>query len=391
MTTKRILTLLLVALFALGLAACGEDEPTPTATPEAAAEAATDTPVPATNTPVPATNTPAPAEAVAVATNTPAPETSAASSFVSPGEILKSYRTQGQFTITTNFPDGTSTVQEMQLAGAFVQADNIYGSDQSFEMTINENDTVETVSIFQIGEWVSANSQGEWITVGRDNAGLFTSMSDVFTSFTDQFALEGSEADKLGDETIDGIETTHYQIQDVSIFTRMAQMAPDSEEVIEKAEMNVWVTKDAGYVLKYDIVAEVSNVKNTDASGAEVATTQSVNWSYQISDVNSDITITLPADAPEPGTVNIPGFAEGEFPVPDGGQMAANMIGMPEITSDLSQEELVAFYTDAFAALGWSFSGDFGFYEVAKGETTFSMFIDTDDNGKGRAQVFVEP
>ena len=388
MTTKRILTLLLVALLTLGLAACGEDEPTPTVTPEAAAVAATDTPVPATNTPLPATNTPAP---VAVAaTNIPAPAVSAASSFAAPSAILNSYRTRGQFLITTTFPDGTSAVQDMQLTGAFVRADNAYGSDQSFEMTINEDGSTETVIIYQLGEWVSVKSQGEWVTVGRDNAGLFTSMSDIFTSFVDQFVLEGTEADNLGDETIDGVATTHYQMQDISIFTRMAQMSADSDEVIEKAEMNVWGAKDAGYVLKYEVVADVSNVKDTDASGAEVATTQSVHWSYQISDVNSDITITLPADAPEPGTVNIPGFAEGEFPLPEGGKMAANMIGMPEITGDLSQEELVTFYTDAFASLGWSFSGDFGFYEVTKGETTFSMFIDTDDSGKGRAQVFVE-
>ncbi len=393
MTTKRIFALLLVALLTLGLAACGEDEPTPTATPEPAAVVATNTPAPPTDTPVPATNTPVPPAAAAVATNTPAPEANSAStanSFAAPGDVLDSYRTRGGLLINTTFPDGRTTKQEMLLEGAFVKTDNAYGSDQSFEMTLTEEGTTETVTIYQIGDWVSANTQGEWVTVGRDNAGLFTSMSDIFTSFTDQFVLESGEAEKLGDETIDGVATTHYQIQDVSIFTQMAQMAPDSEEVIDKAEMNVWVAKDSGYVLKYDVLAEVSNVKDTDASGAEVATTQRVNWSYQVYDVNSDITVTLPADAPEPGTINIPGFAEGEFPVPEGGKLAVNMTGMPEITSELSQEELVAFYTDTFAALGWSFSGDFGFYEVKKGETTFSLFIDTDDRGKGRAQVFAD-
>lgn len=388
MTTKRILTILLVALFALGLAACGEDEPTPTATPEPAAVVATDTPVPPTDTPVPATNTPAPA--AAAATDTPVPAASVASSFVAPNDVLKSYRTRGQFLITTTFPDGTTAEQDMQLQGAFVRADNAYGSDESFEMTINEDGSAETVAIYKIGEWVSANSQGEWITVGRDNAGLFTAMSDVFTSFVDQLSLEGEGATDLGTETIEEVETTHYRLDDITAFERMAQMAPDSAEVIETVQMDVWVAKEGGFILKYAIQASVSNVTDTDSSGAEVLTTQSVNWSYEIYDTNSDIAIALPADAPEPGVISIPGFAESEFPVPDGGKMAANMIGMPEITSDLSQEELVTFYTDAFAALGWSFSGDFGFYEVKKGDAGFSMFIDTDDSGKGRAQVFTE-
>lgn len=386
MTTKRILTILLVALLALGLAACGEDEPTPTATPVPAAVAATDTPVPATNTPIPATNTPAPA--AAAATNTPAPAVSPASSFAAPNDVLKSYRTKGQFLITTTFPDGTSAEQDMQLEGAFVRADNTYGSDESFQMTINEDGSVETVAIYKIGEWVSANSQGEWITVGRDNAGLFTAMSDIFTSFVDQFSLESEGATDLGEEMVDGVATNHYRMDDITAFERMAQMTPDSAEVIDTVQMDVWVAKEGGFILKYAIQATVSNVTDTDSSGAEVLTTQNVNWSYELSEVNSDIAIVLPADAPEPGTINIPGFAEGEFPVPEGGKMAANMIGMPEITSEMSQEELVTFYTDAFAALGWSFTGDFGFYEVKKGDATFSMFIDTDDSGKGRAQIF---
>ena len=387
MKTNRYLAIFLILLLALSLAACGEDEPT--ATPEPVVIAATDTPVPPTNTPVPPTNTPAPA--AVPPTNTPAAAAaSVAGNFMAPSAVLDAFRTRGEFLITSTFPDATTSVQNMTMEGAFVKADNAYGSDEFFLMTINEADSVETTAIYKIGDWVSANAQGEWISVGRDNAGLFTVMSDLFTSFVDEFLLEGEGATNLGDETVDNVVATHYQMNDVSIFTRMAEMAPDSDEVIEKAQMDIWVAKEAGYVLKYSIEAQVSNVKETDASGAEVSTTQSVQWSYEVYDVNGNITVALPADAPKPGDISIPGFAEGEFPVPAGGKMAANMTGMPEVTGDLSQEELVAFYTDAFAALDWSFSGDFGFYEVKKGDVSFAMFIDTDDSGKGRAQVFTE-
>lgn len=385
MKRQPVFTLLLIGLLALFLAACGGDDE-PTATPPPAAAAATDTPVPPTNTPVPPTNTPAPA----AATNTPAAPAEVSNSFVSPSEILKSYRHRGTFLITTEFPDGSSTAQDMQMEGAYLLAPHQYGSDESLTMTVSEGDSVESFTVYKIGDWVSANMEGEWVTVDRSNAGLFTGMLDILTAPVDEFILTQEDAENLGSETVGGIATTHYRMTNTDILSRMAEMAPDSEEVIETVQMDVWVAQDGGYVVKYMLVAQVSNVKEQDTAGAEVITTQTAEWSYEIYDANVDFTIALPADAPEPGAVSIPGFTEGEFPLPEGGSISSNMLGMPEISSDLSQDELVQFYTEAFAALGWNFSGDFGFYDVNKDGVSFAMFFDTGDDGKGRAQIFAD-
>ncbi len=385
MKPQRFLSLLYILLLAVALAGCGDEEPTPTATPAAALVVATDTPVPPTNTPLLPTSTPG-----APATNTPLPAVRATNNFQAPSAVLKSYRTQGQFLITTTFPDGTTDMQEMNLEGAFVKADNSYGSNESFRMLIQEQSGEDSFEIYKIGEWASVNSEGEWITLGRDNAGLFTAMPDIFGGFVDQFVQGQADAQNLGDEDVEGVAATHYQIEDVAIFRQIAQIGPDSEEVIEQVGMDVWVAKEGNYILKYSVQAEASNVKQTDSSGAEVLASQNVNWQYLVYDVNQDFTISLPADAPEPGAISIPGFAEGEFPLPEGAKLTANQIGMPQVTGELSQAELTKFYTDAFAAAGWSFTGDFGFYQVSKGEVNFTMFIDTDEAGKGRAQVFVE-
>jgi len=278
MTIKRILTLLFIVLLAVSLAACGgDDEPTATATPEPAVVAATNTPVPPpTNTPVPPTATSVPA--AAQPTNTPEPA-SASNDFDVPSAVLDAFRTRGQFLITTTFEDGTSTAQDMALEGAFVKVDNAYGSDESFLMNIKESDSEESVAIYKIGDWVSAKSQDEWITVGRDNAGLFTAMPDIFIGFLDQFVLEREDATNLGDDPVNGQPATHYRIDDISIFQRMAQMGPDSEEVIESVLMDVWVAQDGNYILKYSVQAEVSNVTETDASGADAIATQADSWS----------------------------------------------------------------------------------------------------------------
>jgi len=390
MAFKRILTLLFILVLAMNLAACGDDESDATPTPKAqpTVVAATATPVPPTNTPAPPTSTPTAATSMsAPATPQPADEQTS-TLFETPNTVLDSYRARGQFLITTTYQDTTTTTQDMVMEGVFVRSDNAYGGDESVQMTMSENESVETFAIYKVGDWVSVNSQGEWMTVGRDNAGLFTGMSDLFTGFVDQFVIEENDATNLGIETVAGQSATHYRVDNIDIFQRMAQIVPDSEEVIESVIMDVWVAEKGNYVVKYNIQASVSNVTEIDNSGAEVLVAQTVQWSYEIFDVNQNIVIELPADAPEPGVIVIPGFAEGTFPLPEGGNLATNMIGMPEITSELSQEELVQFYTDSFAALGWTFTGDFGFYEVAKDDVSFSMFFDATEDGKGRAQIF---
>lgn len=387
MKRERLVILMLIAVLALALAACGgDDEPTSTPTPEAAA--ATDTPVPPTDTPVPPTNTPAPA--APQPTDTPVAEAETAAGVASPSDVLKSYRHRGRFLITTEFPDGSSQAQNMEMEGAYLLAPHQYGSDESLEMTISEGDSVETMSIYKIGDWISVSSENEWITLGREEGGMLGDLAGVLTMPMNEFLLAYEEAEDLGAEEIDGIPATHYRVSDPEMLSRMAEMAPDSEEVIDSVQMDVWVAQDGGYVVKYTLVAQVSNVMEQDASGAEVATTQRAEWSYEVYDANAEFAITLPADAPEPGAISIPGFAEGEFPVPEGGALSANMLGMPEITSDLSQDELVQFYTESFEAMGWSFSGDFGFYDVSKDGVSFAMFFDTGEDGKGRAQIFAD-
>lgn len=411
MTRKqRMVALFVVLLLALTLAACGGDEePEPTDTPVPAAAAPTDTPVPPTNTPVPPTDTPVPPTDTPVppaaeggqtggegsaATAGPAGEAPAESSsslYASPSEVLKSFRSRGSFSMSSTVGEAPTEQQVVQLEGAYVTADHAYGSDEFVSMTVSEGDAPQTVAIYKVGDSVLVNSEGEWITVGRDNAGMFTLMADVFTNMMGEVIVNMDEATNLGEEAINGVQAVHYQVNEPEVFKRMAQITGE-EGVIESVDVNVWVATEGNYVVKYTIQASVTGVSITDDAGNNVLADQTVDWSFEIYDINSpDIAIVLPEDAPEPGVIVIPGFAEGEFPLPADAKMEMSMFGMPQIVSDLSEQELIDFYQQALTDLGWTFEGSMGFYQVSKGESSFTMWFSTDaETGKTTIQVITE-
>ncbi len=415
MTRKqRMIALFVVLLLAVTLAACGGDEePEPTDTPVPAAAAPTDTPVPPTDTPVPPTNTPAPPTDTPAATSPPAaeggqtsgegsgaatetgneaPAESSGSLYASPGEVLNSFRSRGSFAMSSTVAEAPAEQQVVQLEGAYVAADHAYGSDEYVSMTVEQGDTTQTIAIYKVGDSVLVNSEGEWITVGRDNAGMFTLMADVFTNMMGEVIVNMDEATNLGEEAINGVQAVHYQVNDPEVFKRMAQITGEEEGVIESVDVNVWVATDGNYVVKYAIQASVTGVSITDDAGNNVLADQTVDWSFEIYDINSpDIAIVLPEDAPEPGVIVIPGFAEGEFPLPEGAKIEMSMFGMPQISSDLSEQELIDFYQQALTDLGWTFEGSMGFYQVSKGETSFTMWFSTDtETGKTTIQVITE-
>lgn len=410
MQKRSLLTLLVVLLLAVGLAGCGGDEePEPTDTPVPVVAAPTDTPVPPTDTPVPPTDTPVPPTNTPEPTSPPAEEGGQASSggesggaeasaaetqsaYASPSDVLKSFRSRGTFAMTSTYADGSTEQQVMQFEGAFVAADNAYGSDEYVAITVNEGDVPQSMTIYKVGDNVFVNSEGEWITVGRDNSGMFTMMADIFTSMMSEVIVNMDEAQNLGEEAINGVQAVHYRVDEPEVFKRMAQITGEQDGVIETVAVNVWVATDGNYVVKYSIQASVTGVPTTDDAGNDVVADQTVDWSFEIYDINSgDVTVTLPPDAPEPGVVSIPGFAEGEFPLPEGAEIEMSMFGMPQVVSDLSEEDLTAFYRQALTDLGWTFNGTMGFYEVSKDDVSFTMWISTDpETGKSTAQIITE-
>jgi hypothetical protein len=382
-----VLVITTLLILALVLSACGKDKKAESTTPESAAaqEVATEAPAAApTDTPAPTPTftppAPEPTDTPESAEAGQAPAETAGPSYASPEEVLDSYRTKGLLKNSIVYPDGRTEVSATEMSGAFVKTDGPYGSDQLFDFKSAMNDTTEeSFTIYEVGDNLYLNTQGEWITVGRDQESMYNMLADVFVTTLQEIGFYIGEAKDAKDETINGIDAIHYSIDDPIAFARLADINPEQDGELQSVQVDVWVAKDGNFVVKYLLEAKITNAPATDDQGNEVKTDQEVRWEFELYDINADIEIVLPEDAPEPGTINVPGFEPGEFPLPPETEVGTSFFGTVELTSDLSEDDFVAFYKKTLGDLGWSVEGAMGFWTFTKDDTSFSMMLSTDE------------
>ncbi len=376
------LTLLL--LLTLILAGCGGDEeadspgsdaPTVAPTTVAAAPAQTDP-----------TATPTPAAAPAQDTPAPVPTPG---EVLPPGKVLKSFRATSESIFSTTYADGTVEEQTSSFVSTFVRTDGPFGFDESFEMTTLEateaGGDAEKIVMISVGENTAMRVMGEqWAVTARDVDELSPSF-EMFSGLPGEMGDILDDAKKIGDETLNGIKTTHYRVEEKSVFEAMlGTMMDESEGKLVQLGYDVWVAKEGGFAVKYQFVIEVEDALVTDDTGQEVSAPKMLMSStYELTEINTPITIEWPADAPEPGQIDMPGFDPGQFPLPPETQVEASMFGITSLVSALSPEEVTAFYTDALTELGWTADGMAGFFNWSKGELTLSMVIGPDEEAGG--------
>jgi hypothetical protein len=156
---------------------------------------------------------------------------------------------------------------------------------------------------------------------------------------------------------------------------------------IESVQIDVWIATGGNYIVRYALTATINDAVDFDAAGDQVRVDQNVSWEFEVYAIGSEISIEIPEDAPEPDASIVPGFAEGEFPLPDGAEIKTNIFGQTEITTTLSEDEVANFYQQKLVELGWKIDGNFGLYEATKDELQFSLAMIKDDHGKTRIQI----
>jgi hypothetical protein len=68
----------------------------------------------------------------------------------------------------------------------------------------------------------------------------------------------------------------------------------------------------------------------------------------------------------------MPGFADGAFPLPPGAVRVYPAEGNLDLIVDAPEAEVVDYYRDRLAELGWSFTGEQGIYRAASTEESDS-------------------
>ena len=151
---------------------------------------------------------------------------------------------------------------------------------------------------------------------------------------------------------------------------------------------DVWIAKDGGFVTKYVLTIDVKDGNGgifdpTLASGL-------IEMSFELQDVNSDITIEVPEEAAAGAT--LAGF-DGAFPIPDGGRVQAASANFTIVESDAPVAEVIAFYEEALARLGWikdeqgsMTMGDMASYAFTKDGVQLSLLVSLDSN-TGKTQI----
>jgi hypothetical protein len=389
-TAALFIGLLLVA----ALAGCGGDEPTATAT----IIAPTHTPLP-TNTPPPTiTPNPSPTSRPTItpeatieealtetSAETPAEEDPR---FELPANVLPGFRMRGELLLLITYNTGETGRESLTLTGARVASDEEFGFDQFFEITAvrAEAENPQRMAIYQVGHVVATLIDGEWRANNRTGA-RSPFEDNLFNQFLTRLVHPFAEAEDTGVEIVNGVEATHYRIEDPQIFVQTTKLKMAEGQEIQSSQIDLWVATDGNYIVRYEINARMSDALAFDTQGNQVRTDRDLFWTFESYDIGADILVDLPEEAPEPVAFNIPGFIEGEFPLPEGAELKVNIYGEAEIDTQLSEEEVVSFYLEVLPRLGWVIQGDFGLYEAQNQEFSFTLITAVNEKGQTVVRV----
>jgi hypothetical protein len=212
-------------------------------------------------------------------------------------------------------------------------------------------------------------TEGQCVSFSSD------SMPDQTPLFTPDSFLSGSDLSKAQriqpDETVNGMLTRHFRAtqNDVQLTGGLSNYTVD-----------VWVAADGGYPVRSTMVAD-GNLATLGTGNGHI------EWTYDLLDVNSAVTIELPAGCEEP--------AGGDFPkMPD----AAGSTSFGKITTYTTASsiaDVVAFYQAQLPPLGWvagTASTDtpgFATLEFTRGDEKVTVTI-TESDGKTTVLISFE-
>ncbi len=178
-------------------------------------------------------------------------------------------------------------------------------------------------------------------------------------------------AQYIGDETVNGLPTKHYQT-DVSGIEALGYVSAQGE---------VWVAQPGSYVVKYTFQATGKDqfFGNSNSEGT-------IKWSYEINEVNQPIDIQPPTDCA--------GAAE-DIPVMPDAKDQSSIGQMSTYNTPSKFEDVAAFYAKEMPAKGWTENKDSGFSTQGAAQTVYTKdnrtvtIMITADQSSGNTSVLI--
>lgn len=255
-------TALLALSLSAGLYGCGGPEPTPTVVPTPTLPPPTATSVPPTDTPAPPSPTTAPTVAIQSTPTTAA--TSGGMTITGPAAdlLVKSAAamkaaTSYHFAITTTV-SGAAGGQAVGGEGDFQAPDK-----RRMVMQITPQGATEIITIGNDVYFKMPGSES-YMSLGGAANPMANLGSASATQDVSAFARSMESAEIVGDEQVDGVDTTHIKFTydvDKAVAattpTSASTPAPASSGSLGKADGEMWIEKSTGYVRKMTISSAV--------------------------------------------------------------------------------------------------------------------------------------
>lgn len=305
---------------------------------------------------------------------------------VRPAAVLDSFRVEANYAVTSTLADGSQRVQHVVATGSWISTASPWGYDAAYRLANTADGSVETLEVVLAGENAAFAIDGKWNAVPRQADMPF---GDPHALLDTPLLTRLQEGRRLGEETVAGVPAVHYRIDDPELFTALLGDAlATGDGDVASVLLDGWLAAD-GYVVQYVLDAVYTGITTVDADGQAVQADQVFALRYALGDLNAAPPVAWPEGAPAPGTIEVPGFAAGEFPLPEGA-VAVPALGTVEIVVDQPAGEVEEFYAARLVELGWSLAEEYGLYTATKEGQSFSFLVTADDaTGGSKVEVFL--
>jgi len=324
-----------VLLLSLPTLACGilggDEEPTAVPATEEVVQEPTEAEVEPTDTPEPTEAPPDTPEAAREA-----PELGNLSDLGATLEQYNSYRLTVVMSFTGQGPDAQEGGVSFETAVITEPPASRTTISMEGEM-IEEAGGMDSLSIAEVGDQVYMVLPGMGCVAGSgDEMGATTDQfSDIFD--TEDLLGEIEDAEFVGEETVNDIDVDHYRFDETQV------QDPDSN--MREVDGDVYIAQDGNYVVRM----VVNGVGTMDLFGEGAEEEGTIHVEYNVTDVGAQFEIEVPEGCEETGN---------EFPMMGDATNQASFGGFTSYETAATVEEVIAFYEEEMAALGYEAAED---------------------------------